>query len=45
VVIKNVSDSEQFEGQCNEENVVRRIASLNNVKPTPEVNPQGIQEF
>ena len=44
-MIKNVSNSQEFEGQCDEENVVRRIAPLNDVKPAAEVDPQRVQEF
>jgi hypothetical protein len=45
VMVKNVFDSEYFEGQGDQKNVVRRVASLNNVEAMPQIDPQCVQEF
>jgi hypothetical protein len=41
VVIKNILDPEQFERQRDQEDVIRRIASLDHLKPPPQINPPG----
>src|SRR5215813_2208052 len=44
-MIENVLHTEDFEGQGHHENVVRRIASLQNVEPVAKEDPPGIEEF
>src|SRR4029077_3345863 len=45
VVVEYVFHAQQFEGECHQENIVRRIATLNHMKATPKVNPPRVQKL
>src|ERR1700722_8742920 len=45
VVIEDVFHPQQFEGQRNQENVVRGVAALNDLKAAPQINPPGKPEL
>ena len=45
MVIKNVFNAEQFEWQGNEENIVRRIAALNDMESVSQINPPRVEEL
>jgi len=45
VVIEDVLHAEDFEGQSYEKDVVRRVASLDDVKAPPQENPRGVKEL
>src|SRR5690242_14268148 len=45
VMIEDIFDSKQFEWQSDQENVVRRIAALNDIESALNVNPQRVYNF
>src|ERR1035437_73838 len=45
MMIEDVLDPEDFEEQGNQENIVRGIAALNHVKPSPQIDPPGEKEL
>src|SRR5579863_1455200 len=45
VVIEDVLHTEQFEGERYQENIVRRIASLNHMKASAKVNPPRVEKL
>ena len=42
MVVKNVLDSQEFEGQGNQENIVGGVTALHNMESMPEVDPAAI---
>ena len=45
MVVENIFDSEDLERERNQENVVRRVAALNNIEATPEIDEPRIEKF
>src|SRR5712664_273716 len=45
MMIEDVFDAKEFERQSNEENGVRRIAALNDMKSVPQIDPPCIEEL
>ena len=45
MVVENIFHAQRFERQRYQEDVIRRIAALNDVKAAPEINPPGKYEF
>src|SRR6185437_686859 len=45
VKIEYVFDSQQFEWERDQKNVVGRIARLNNLESMPQIDPPGIEKF
>src|SRR5262252_6847690 len=45
MMIENIFHPEEFEWQGHQEDIVRRIASLQDVEPVPKEDPPGIEEF
>src|SRR5271157_1645207 len=45
MVIEDVLDPQQFERQSNQENIVGRIAALNDMKAAPQEDPASVEEL
>src|SRR5260370_42627874 len=45
MVIEDIADSEDLEGERHKENVVRRIASLNNIESAGQENPPAEEKL
>src|SRR5579859_614359 len=45
VVVKNVLHSKEFERQCDQKNIIGRIATLNDIKSMPQIDPQRIPKL
>jgi len=45
VMIEDVFDAQEFKRQRDQENVVGRIAALNDMESAPQKDPPGVQEF
>src|ERR1039458_5209023 len=45
VMIKDVLDTQELERQRDEENIVRRVTTLNDLKSVPQVDPPTEQDF
>ena len=45
VVIEDVLHPKQLKGQCDQKNVVRRIAALNHMKSVPQIDPPCVAEL
>jgi hypothetical protein len=42
VMVKDVLDAKELEGEGDKENIVGRVTSLDHMKSTPKINPPGV---